>query len=917
MKREYLIQGILVVFLIFILLMLVSCASAQGVRWSDRYDYEESLTDEHVLIFETPGIQNWTRWATLADLEAYLNLQVGGGGLDVEELQDEVAAFLEAGTGIGLVYSDLAGSLEVSVVPNQLLLSSLGGSLGLAQISASGVRNSSTFLRGDGQWAVPTGGLSNITGLIQAGTNITLTGSGTSGSPYVINASGGGSSIVNLDDLDDVQIGGLVPSSMLFLDGSGVWKNFRQNTIPLSGFMGTLPVSRLETTGIATATTFLRGDGQWAVPAGGGGGATSISELSDGDRVDALENKALWPILVQNGDYTYTNPTDGHVRLYFNTSGTLTLPEPSIVGASSTEGNTIFVLATNEVTVDVAKTTSAALIGSCVLEAAGEYMTIAPEDNSTWRILGCDKVNTGGGGSWDGGTVSNPVSINNDLTVSGTTVLDETIVGGGLNVSAGTVAIPGYSNVATTLGTIATKASQTALQDTAAAIRADFPASGGGGSFDATGVPDGYLLGVENETVVALEVENIPSVTGQTGKVLSNDGTDLEWVAASGGTGGALYIEQGGDASLGNVNIGTLSVNESYRGPGAFRGVIASGDLASQLGDGEWAKVAAVDSFAVRDGAAIYKWPSQLHGEAADNTAPVVDSLYVAQVGSDVVIKIDADEEAGMILLESTAPVGSPAIELYAEDFTAVENAGVWTHTATQVDAGLGFWEYELTYFADAANNSSTVGQTDTLTVVENVGPEPLYADDFTGTDGTAPDGLGWSSLNADQDYVIYGNAAVMGAVDAAPTYLVATSATMPDDDYALEADFILSPSWTMTNGQAHYLMGRTGVSASDFLIVGYSYSTASWRITQRDSGTFSVLSETAATLTAGTTYRLRAEFVSNQVRMLVNDVEVIGWQTTTETTGTLGIRGDTDADDAVGASATASFDNFEVYTIE
>lgn len=34
--------------------------------------------------------------------------------------------------------------------------------------------------------------LSNITGLITAGTNVTITGTGTSGSPYVINASGGG-----------------------------------------------------------------------------------------------------------------------------------------------------------------------------------------------------------------------------------------------------------------------------------------------------------------------------------------------------------------------------------------------------------------------------------------------------------------------------------------------------------------------------------------------------------------------------------------------------------------------------------------------------------------------------------------------------------------------------------------------------
>lgn len=37
------------------------------------------------------------------------------------------------------------------------------------------------------------GGISNITGLINAGTNVTLTGSGTSSDPYVINSAGGGS----------------------------------------------------------------------------------------------------------------------------------------------------------------------------------------------------------------------------------------------------------------------------------------------------------------------------------------------------------------------------------------------------------------------------------------------------------------------------------------------------------------------------------------------------------------------------------------------------------------------------------------------------------------------------------------------------------------------------------------------------
>lgn len=46
------------------------------------------------------------------------------------------------------------------------------------------------------------GGISDITGLIQAGSNITITGAGTKASPYVINASGGGGSVASVTGLN-------------------------------------------------------------------------------------------------------------------------------------------------------------------------------------------------------------------------------------------------------------------------------------------------------------------------------------------------------------------------------------------------------------------------------------------------------------------------------------------------------------------------------------------------------------------------------------------------------------------------------------------------------------------------------------------------------------------------------------------
>lgn len=44
-----------------------------------------------------------------------------------------------------------------------------------------------------------------------------------------------------------------------------------------------IPVTDIDATGTPSATTYLRGDGSWATPSGGGGGG-----LSDGDYGDVV-----------------------------------------------------------------------------------------------------------------------------------------------------------------------------------------------------------------------------------------------------------------------------------------------------------------------------------------------------------------------------------------------------------------------------------------------------------------------------------------------------------------------------------------------------------------------------------------------------------------------------------------------------
>lgn len=85
-------------------------------------------------------------------------------------------------------YSDLSGAPDLAPVATSGQYFDLIGIPVLGTASAADVTDFATASQG----ALADTALQNITGLVSAGTNVTITGNGTIGSPYVVDAAGGG-----------------------------------------------------------------------------------------------------------------------------------------------------------------------------------------------------------------------------------------------------------------------------------------------------------------------------------------------------------------------------------------------------------------------------------------------------------------------------------------------------------------------------------------------------------------------------------------------------------------------------------------------------------------------------------------------------------------------------------------------------
>ena len=259
-------------------------------------------------------------WISMAATMAANEIDPKIGSLDAGHFcrSNAGATAIQCTTATIDLASDVSGSLPTTSLSGTISNAQLAGSIALPKLAATGTADATTFLRGDGTWAAVASSLPTLTAAnlwIGNGSNVatavTLSGDATlasSGALTIASNAVTTSKIadanVTLAKLAKLATTGTANTSG-FLRGDGTWTASLNGTLTATTFSGSgasltsLPGGNLTGTlpaisganlislnasnlasgtvatsrmgsGTANAATYLRGDGTWAAPSGGG-----------------------------------------------------------------------------------------------------------------------------------------------------------------------------------------------------------------------------------------------------------------------------------------------------------------------------------------------------------------------------------------------------------------------------------------------------------------------------------------------------------------------------------------------------------------------------------------------------------------------------------------------------------------------
>ena len=284
-------------------------------------------------------------------------------------ISDIIGLVPAAGTGGTVTSVGLTNTDGKLVITNSPITTS--GNMAINLYTTGGTPSSTTFYRGDGQWATPP----NTTPILYT---ITSNANGPN-TDIVLTPSSGSSSIVKLIPGNDISI--VTAANQITIASTAVGQIGTSTFINVDETNPLVPIPFLSATGSPDSTKYLRGDNTWATIAAGGT-MSSWDLAADSGTAEAVSEAETVTIAGGTGITTAVGATN---TVTVSNSGVLSAIAGTNVAVSGATGN-VTVSAPNAVVNTNDTYASYASITNIITLSAAEYAAIGAKDPNTLYI---------------------------------------------------------------------------------------------------------------------------------------------------------------------------------------------------------------------------------------------------------------------------------------------------------------------------------------------------------------------------------------------------------------------------------------------------------------------------------------------------------------------------------------------------